>query len=76
MDKVKQLINESNHDLTDMSIKTGSVVGLNFAAMSINDWMGFIVAFLTAIYMILQIESVWQKRKEARARKKVLKDDL
>lgn len=49
----------------------GEVIGkssVGFAgaitAMTINDWAGLVVAVLTAIYMLFQIEKIWQERKE------------
>lgn len=65
MERAKDLIHEANADMIAMGAK-GSV-GLmgSFAAMSINDWAGLIVAVLTGIYMCFQIEAAWKKRKES-----------
>ena len=69
MKKAHEIMQEAYTDLTVGGAKVGVGVGGVFAAMTINDIAGLIVAILTAIYMVLQIESAWNKRKEAKARK-------
>lgn len=75
MQEVKHLIKEANADLLAMAGKGGVGVAGSLAAMSINDLAGLIVAILTAIYMVLQIEASWRKRKEAVLKKKKLKKE-
>lgn len=70
MDKTRQLVHEANLDLGAAAIKGGGGFMATFAAMSINDIAGLIVAILTGIYMCFQIEAAWQKRKEAKKRRK------
>lgn len=48
----------------EIGAKSSVGFGGAFAAMSINDIAGLTVAFLTAIYMIFQIEAAWAKRKK------------
>ena len=70
METTKQLMHESNTDVVHAATK-GSIGFAGAAAtMSINDWAGLIVAVLTGIYMIFQIESAWRKRKAAIAKQK------
>ena len=57
-------------DITIGSAKVGVGFGGALAAMTINDIMGLVVAILTAIYMLLQIEGALVKRKKARRRLK------
>lgn len=73
-DTVTELIQQSNAEMVQLSAKSG--VGLlgSFAAMSINDWAGLIVAILTGIYMCFQIESAWRNRKAAKQNLKNAKD--
>ena len=66
MDKMQRLIHEANSDLSTATFKSGLGFLSAGAAMTLNDWAGLIVAFLTAIYMILQIEIAWHKRKIAK----------
>lgn len=60
--------NEINHVVTDSltGMVTKSGVGFMGAltAMTINEIAGLVVAVLTAIYMIFQIEAAWVRRKE------------
>lgn len=43
--------------------KTGAGFGGSLLAMSLNEWAGLVVAILTAIYMVLQIQDILRKRK-------------
>jgi len=60
--------NEINHVVTDSvtGIATKSGVGFMGAltAMTINEIAGLVVAVLTAIYMLFQIEAAWARRKD------------
>lgn len=69
-DEITKLIHQSNTETIELGVK--GTVGLagSFAAMSINDWAGLIVAILTGIYMCFQIESAWRNRKAARINQK------
>lgn len=69
MERVKQLIQESNADIGVGIAKGGAGLGATITAMSINDFAGLVVAVLTGIYMIFQIEAAWHKRKEAKKRR-------
>lgn len=44
--------------------KTGAGFGGSLLAMSLNEWAGLVVAILTAIYMVLQIQDILRKRKK------------
>lgn len=65
MERVKQLFHEFYTDVAQLFLKGGAGVAGSFAAMSINDIVGLIVGILTGVYMTLQIEAAWRKRKEA-----------
>lgn len=69
MERVKQLIQESNAEIGVGIAKGGAGLGATITAMSINDFAGLVVAILTGIYMIFQIEAAWHKRKEAKKRR-------
>ncbi|MCA9340135.1 MAG: hypothetical protein KDA17_04445 [Candidatus Saccharibacteria bacterium] len=68
MERAKQLIQESNVEMMQLVPKASVGIAGSFAAMSINDWVGLLVGVLTAIFMILQIEAAWKKRKYAKER--------
>lgn len=65
MDKIQQLAHEAKIDMAHAGLNGGIGFGGTFAAMSINDWMGFCVGLLTAIYMLFQIEAAYRKRRIA-----------
>ena len=71
MERVKQLIQESNADIGVGIAKGGAGLGATITAMSINDFAGLVVAILTGIYMMFQIEAAWHKRKEAKKRREI-----
>ncbi len=73
MQDVKKLLHEAHTDLAHAGMKGGAGLAGTFAAMSINDWAGLVVAVLTGIYMAFQIEAAWRKRKIAIEREKELK---
>lgn len=52
-----------SHSVLETGIKSGVGFGGAFAAMSINEIAGLVVAVLTAVYMLFQIEAAWVKRK-------------
>lgn len=54
----------ADYPIVDGATKSGVGVGATFASMSINDWMGLAVGLATLIYMVLQIEAAWKRRKE------------
>lgn len=47
----------------EVSAKTGAGFGGSLLAMSLNEWAGLLVAVLTAIYMVLQIQDILRKRR-------------
>ena len=53
----------SDYPITDGATKAGVGFGATFASMSINDWIGLAVGIATFIYMVLQIEAAWKRRK-------------
>ena len=53
----------SDYPLIDGSVKSSVGFGATFASMSINDWVGLFVGLATFIYMCLQIEAAWRRRK-------------
>jgi prefoldin subunit 5 len=61
----KELVQQSNIDMAVLVPKSGVGLFGSFAAMTINDLAGLLVAILTGVYMTLQIESAWRKRKQA-----------
>lgn len=63
MDKVEQIIADSNHHLIEAGGKSSVGFLGAIGAMTINDMVGLVVGLLTAVYMCFQIESVWRKRK-------------
>ena len=65
IDKVKDLEQKlaMDYPAVDVAVKGGGSLGATFGAMSINDIAGLIVAFLTGIYMLFQIEAAWRRRK-------------
>lgn len=73
-DEIKQLINQSNQETMELSVKGSIGLVGSFTAMSINDWAGLIVAILTGIYMCFQIESAWCNRRNARGQEKKSKE--
>lgn len=68
--KAQELIQEANVDLIHAGGKGGVGFMGSIAAMSINDIAGLVVAILTGIYMLLQIEAALAKRKAAKEEKK------
>ena len=69
IETVKQKITESQVAI-ETTVKSGAGLSGAFAAMTINDWIGAIVGILTAIYMVLQIESAIRKRRDNENRAK------
>lgn len=53
----------TEYPIIDGSTKAGIGFGATLGSMSINDWMGLAVGFATLIYMALQIEAAWRRRK-------------
>ena len=53
----------TEYPIVDGTTKTGIGFGATFASMSINDWMGLAVGLATFMYMCLQIEAAWRRRK-------------
>lgn len=53
-------------ELTQTAIKASGGFGASFFALSANDIAGLIVAFLTAVYLILQIMELLHKRRQRR----------
>lgn len=73
MERIEKLIHDSNVDLGKAAANGGVGFLVSLGAMTINDWAALIVAILTAIYMLLQIEAAWQRRREAKERGSYLK---
>lgn len=69
-DLMQKAAQEVSQPIVEIGTKTSIGITGTIAAMTIHDFAGLIVAFLTAIYMVLQIESAWQKRKKRIAKKK------
>lgn len=69
-DEITKLIHQSNTEALELGVKGSVGLAGSFAAMSINDWAGLIVAILTGIYMCFQIESAWRNRKAAKINQK------
>lgn len=69
-DEIKELFHQSNSQAVELAAKGSAGLVGSFAAMSINDWAGMIVAILTGIYMCFQIEAAWKNRKYAKERLK------
>jgi len=44
--------------------KTGVGISGSLLTMSLNEWAGLVVAVLTAIYMVLQIQDIIRKRRK------------
>lgn len=63
MKKAQELFSENNTDLMIAGGKSSVGFAGSFAAMTINDIAGLLVAVLTGVYMVLQIESALRKRK-------------
>lgn len=76
-DDVKNMAQKIIESPSTVEITTKSSIGFGgaFAAMSINDIAGLVVAILTAIYMIFQIESAWTKRKKRRREEQLKRDE-
>lgn len=72
--QINDLLHQSNTEVVQLGAKASVGLVGSFAAMSINDWAGLIVAILTGIYMCFQIESAWRNRKAARQNLKNAKD--
>ncbi len=69
-DEIKDLLHQSQTQTVELVAKGGAGLAGSFAAMSINDWAGLIVAVLTGVYMCFQIEAAWRNRKAAKTRQK------
>ena len=71
-DEIREMAQKLAENPNAIEITTKSSIGFGgaFAAMTINDIAGLTVAFLTAIYMIFQIESAWVRRKKRKASEK------
>ena len=65
-DEIKDMTQKVMESPNTLEITTKSTIGFGgaFAAMSINEIAGLVVAVLTAVYMIFQIEAAWIRRKE------------
>jgi hypothetical protein len=65
-DEIKEMAQRVVESPNTIEITAKSSIGFGgaFAAMSINEIAGLVVAVLTAIYMIFQIEAAWVRRKE------------
>lgn len=65
---MKQEIQKITHAVDATVIESTTKTGVGFmgafAAMTINDMAGLVVAVLTAVYMVFQIEAAWQRRKK------------
>lgn len=70
MDRAKELILESQHEMLALPVKASVGAAGSFTAMTVNDVAGLCVAILTGIYMLFQIESAWRKRRLAIEREK------
>ena len=57
---------EQIHTATEVSGKVGIGFLGSFGALTIDSVVGVIVGILTAIYMVLQIEAAWRRRKEGK----------
>ena len=70
-DEIKDMTQKVMESPNTLEITTKSTIGFGgaFAAMSINEIAGLVVAVLTAIYMIFQIEAAWIRRKELKKKK-------
>lgn len=60
--EIQQKVAQSPHEVLETGVKGGVGAVGSFAAMSINDWAGLIVAVLTGIYMLLQILEILRKK--------------
>lgn len=74
-EKTRELFNQSNVQIVELTAKGSVGIAGTLASMSINDFAGLVVAILTAIYMCLQIESAWRNRKAARQNLKKSNDE-
>ena len=65
-DEIKEMAQRVVESPNTIEITAKSSIGFGgaFAAMSINEIAGLVVAILTAVYMIFQIEAAWMRRKE------------
>lgn len=63
MENLKQMIRDVNMELIETGSKGGVGIMGSITAMTINDLAGLIVAFLTGVYMVLQIRDNLHKRK-------------
>jgi hypothetical protein len=70
-DEIKDMTQKVMESPNTLEITTKSSIGFGgaFAAMSINEIAGLVVAVLTAVYMIFQIEAAWIRRKELKKKK-------
>jgi hypothetical protein len=70
-DEIKDMTQKVMESPNTLEITTKSTIGFGgaFAAMSINEIAGLVVAVLTAVYMIFQIEAAWIRRKELKKKK-------
>ena len=72
-DEIKEMAQRVVESPNSYEVAAKSTVGFGgaFAAMSINEIAGLVVAVLTAIYMIFQIEAAWIRRKELKKKDEV-----
>lgn len=67
--KILERLNEldqklaTNYPGTDLTAKGAAGIGASFASMSLNEILGAIVAMLTIIYMLFQIEAAFRRFK-------------
>jgi hypothetical protein len=73
--QVKDLVQQSQHQVVELAAKGSIGVVGTLTSMSINDWAGLIVAFLTGVYMCFQIESAWRNRVAAKETQKAVIQD-
>lgn len=63
-EQIQKISHAVDTSIVESTTKTGVGFMGAFAAMSINDIAGLVVAVLTAVYMVFQIEAAWQRRKK------------
>ena len=76
MDKVKELVQQSNAEFMAAGYKGGIGVAGTVTAASINTWIGIVAGALTCIYMAFQIEAAWRKRKLAIKQQEEYRDGI
>jgi ethanolamine transporter EutH len=72
--KIENLAHSIPNNVIESSAKTTLGFTGAFAAMSINEIAGLVVAILTAIYMVFQIEAAWKRRKIDKHKAQVYKN--